>query len=89
MEMVKKAYNLDLVKITVSEALSQRLRGLYPGRRFMTCGQGLENEFFYPSDSYGNTCSDRAHQWDTVYIVGALDISIKRIADALKAFEIA
>ncbi|MBF0302451.1 MAG: glycosyltransferase family 4 protein, partial [Desulfamplus sp.] len=80
-DMITKSYSLNIPKITVSDRLSQRLSALYPGKHFMTCGQGLENDIFYPPEKF------IADVIDTVILIGAFDISVKRIADGLCAFK--
>lgn len=86
LDMIASAYTMDVPKITVSENLSKRLMRRYPDHEFAVCGQGLESDYFYPEKDLLNreTASP-----DTVFLVGAFDISIKRIKDGLRAFAMA
>lgn len=91
MEIIKQAYSLDIPKIAVSEELCQRIAYRYPGKHYMTCGQGLENDIFYPSETYlygsDSDAGINSGSHNTVFLIGAFDISIKRIADGLCAFK--
>lgn len=85
MDLIKKAYSLPVPKITVSDNLSERLLHYYPDQKFVSCGQGLEHNFFY-------TAKDPADfsklEFDTVFLIGPLEISIKRIRKGLEAYKI-
>jgi len=93
-ELIHTAYTLPALKITVSENLSKRLLKHYPDHRFLSCGQGLERNYFYPaktdhgSNNYSKSPDER-YKYDTVFLVGSLDISIKRIKTGLAAYKIA
>ncbi len=110
-DIITSAYSLNIPKVTVSERLSKRLSALYPEREFMTCGQGLEEDIFYPPakllsavysslnspySSSSNICAKcgldstlDVHNdiVDTVILIGAFDISVKRVIDGLCAFK--
>lgn len=86
MSLIKEAYSLPVRKMTVSDNLSQRLLNHYPDQRFISCGQGLETDFFYTRRN-ASDFSDIEN--DTVFLMGSLDISIKRIRTGLKAYKIA
>ncbi len=100
-DMITYAYSLDIPKITVSERLCERLSLIYPNGNFMTCGQGLENDIFYPSNRYLPNTNDGSDNtlglnfdftadtgiFNTVILIGAFDISVKRVEDGLFAFK--
>lgn len=90
-DMIKQAYSLDIPKVAVSEELCQRLCSLYPGKYFTACGQGLESDFFYPSEKLLSTDLSRVDTGihDVIFLIGAFDISVKRIGDGLAAFRLA
>jgi len=98
MESIHQAYGLDIPKVTISKDLSQRLARHYPGHSFFSCGQGLERDIFHPpvyplpenhdpdkEQPPTSSCSGI----ETIFLIGAFDISIKRIADGLAACKIA
>lgn len=87
MDSIIRAYNLPVPKITISADLSRRLMKHYPRGSFKSCGQGLEREIFRPPADF--IFRDEAEAPDRVFIVGALDISVKKIIVALEAFRMA
>lgn len=85
---VVRAYSLPVPKVTISTDLSARLATRFPQGRFACCGQGLEGELFQPPTHFTPAVAAMVDP-DRVLIVGALDISIKKIATGLEAFKIA
>ncbi len=85
-DLIKRAYSLPVPKITISDNLSERLVHYYPDQKFISCGQGLEHNFFY---NIKDPASLSELEFDTVFLIGSFDISIKRIKTGLKAFKIA
>jgi len=87
MDHINRAYTLPVPKITISADLSARLLTYYPQGIFECCGQGLERELFHPPAEFMPGDAVVAPDW--VFIVGPLEISVKKIAVALEAFRIA
>ena len=86
MNLIKRAYSLSVPKITISDNLSARLVNHYPDQKFISCGQGLEHNFFY--NIKDPACLSEL-EFDTVFLIGSFDISIKRIKAGLEAYKIA
>jgi glycosyltransferase involved in cell wall biosynthesis len=80
--VIQRAYALPLPKLTVSSRLADRLEGLYPGRPFISVGQGIESRAFYPAEE--NRLS--GHRQPALFLVGPWSISIKQIWLGLRAF---
>ncbi len=79
-DKVEEAYRLPVTKLTVSASLTRRLGRNFPGR-YITIGQGIESEIFYPVRKQNGFSPPFK-----VFLVGALSISIKRLDIGLKAF---
>lgn len=85
METIEHAYSLPVPKVTVSTSLAQRLNKIYPKRKFISAGQGLEDQYFFPPDDLWT----RKGSVISIFLVGPLSISIKQISSGLRAFALA
>ena len=79
--LIKAAYRLHVPKLTVSQCLSDRLYALFGGT-FISVGQGLEHEYFYPANT--PTTGLPKYSSQRIILVGPLNISIKRIRFGLE-----
>ncbi|WP_291322884.1 glycosyltransferase family 4 protein [Desulfonatronospira sp.] len=82
---INRAYQLQIPKITISRDLAQRLSGRYPENIFLPVGQGLENDFFYPSRNWEQKVLKDP---SALFLVGPFDVSIKQIELGLKAYDL-
>lgn len=82
--IIDAAYALPVLRITVSAPMAEIFSKRYPDQRFVSVGQGLEAEYFHPrSDSY-----DQPAPIDRIFLIGPLEISVKRIHAGLVAFRL-
>jgi glycosyltransferase involved in cell wall biosynthesis len=81
--VIDEAYSLPVPKLTVSESLAVRLGNLYPGCSFVSVGQGVEGQYFYPAP---RSARQPAGGVDRVFLIGPLGISIKQIHLGLQAY---
>jgi glycosyltransferase involved in cell wall biosynthesis len=80
---IDEAYSLPVPKLTVSESLAGRLAERYPGRSFVSVGQGVEGQYFYRGPQ---GATQPAGAVDRVFLIGPLGISIKQIRLGLEAY---
>ena len=85
---IDRAYGLDIPKVVISQRLADRLSLIYPGKDFQVCGQGVEHDIFYPNVHLEETVLGHfpgvfeSSVW-SIFLIGALDISVKRIRNGL------
>jgi L-malate glycosyltransferase len=82
--IIDDAYSLPIPRITVSVSMAASFGGRYPDQRFISVGQGLEAEYFYPrSDMHAQSAPI-----DRIFLIGPLTISFKQIRTGLAAFKL-
>ncbi|MBI5591134.1 MAG: glycosyltransferase family 4 protein [Deltaproteobacteria bacterium] len=82
--IIDDAYSLPIPRITVSESMAEKFSRRYPDQRFISVGQGLEAEYFYPrSDTHVQLAPI-----DRIFLIGPLTISFKQIRVGLTAFKL-
>jgi len=82
--IIDDAYSLPVPRITVSVSLAETFGRRYPDQRFLSVGQGLEAEYFYPrSDTHA-----QLSPIDRIFLIGPLTISCKQIRVGLAAFKL-
>ncbi len=82
--IIDEAYSLPVPRITVSVSMAETLGGRYPDQRFISVGQGLEGEYFYPRSDMPAPLAPI----DRIFLIGPLTISVKQIRTGLAAFKL-
>lgn len=80
--MVQEAYALPVLRVTISEAMNRVFCHRYPDQQFISVGQGLETNYFYPRSEVSG-CGQSV---DRIFLMGPLSISFKQIYVGLMAF---
>ncbi len=86
LEDIDQAYLLQIPKITISRDLARRLAARYPNNTFVSIGQGLEKDYFYPAQDWVQQIQVRP---SSLFLVGAASISIKQVKLGLQAYALA
>ena len=81
LDIVRKAYALPVIRITVSETMRHIFSQRYPEQQFISAGQGLESDYFYPHPD----ATTAEQPVDRVFLIGPLGISFKQLHVGLTA----
>ncbi len=86
-EQIRRAYELPIVKITVSDQITRSLRASFPQGRFQTVGQGIEKHIFWPHPDALERLATLEEL--RVFLGGPLTLAVKQIGLGLRAFRYA
>jgi L-malate glycosyltransferase len=79
--IIDEAYSLPIPRITVSGSMAEAFGMRYPDQQFVSVGQGLESEYFYPRSE----THTQSAPIDRMFLIGPLAISFKKIRNGLAA----
>lgn len=82
-DKISKAYNLPVLRITISNRLTKRLTEVYPNIISVSVGQGLEKNIFYQTDNK----LKKNLPVDKIFLFGPITMPVKNIITGLKAFK--